>query len=126
MNGEMTIDRLRRAFLLIDARHGLKPLDEELLSLFRHQGIAHQIILSKIDRILFPKNKVSQDRMEKTLPLLDEICAGLKSRVQPGQADGPEALGEIICSSAETTLNGKKLGVEYLRWAVLAATGLGG
>lgn len=121
----MTTYRLRRAFLLIDARHGLKSLDEEILSLFRHQGVAHQIILSKIDYVLFPKKKVSQDRMEKALPLLDEICSNLKSRVQPGGADGPEALGEIICSSAETTLNGKKLGIERLRWAVLAATGLG-
>ena len=63
--------------------------------------------------------------MEKNLPLLDEICANLRGEVQPGMADGPEALGEIICCSAETTMEEEKLGLGNLRWAVLAATGLG-
>ena len=116
--------RLRRAFLLVDALHGLKRSDEELLSLFRQHAISHQIILSKIDRILFPKGNPSAARLERNLPELERICEELKIRVQPGIRDGPEALGEIVTCSSETVISGSKLGINNVRWAVLAATGL--
>ncbi|KAL9104194.1 MAG: hypothetical protein Q9163_000846 [Psora crenata] len=117
--------QLKRAFLLVNAQHGLKRADEEILNLFRQQGVSHQVILSKADRVLFPKSKVSVSQTEKNLPALDGVCAAVKSKIQPGKYDGPEALGEIICCSGETALGGQKLGIDKLRWAVLAATGLG-
>lgn len=116
--------RLRRAFLLVDALHGLKRSDEELLSLFRQHAISHQIILSKIDRILFPKGSPSAARLERNLPELERICETLRTKVQPGIRDGPEALGEIVTCSSETVISGSKLGINNVRWAVLAATGL--
>ena len=117
--------RLRRAFLLVDALHGLKRSDEELLSLFRQHAISHQIILSKVDRILFPKGNPSAARLERNLPKLGRICENLKTKVQPGIRDGPEALGEIVTCSSEVAISGSKLGTNNVRWAVLAATGLG-
>ena len=81
--------------------------------------------MSKVDRILFPKNKASVKHMEKNIPSLDAICADTKTKIQPGKADGPEALGELIFCSGETTLGGRILGIDKLRWAVIAATGLG-
>ena len=116
--------RLRRAFLLVDALHGLKRSDEELLSLFRQHAISHQIILSKVDRILFPKGNPSPARLERNLPELQRICEELRIKVQPGIRDGPEALGEIVTCSSETVITGSKLGTNNVRWAVLAATGL--
>ncbi|KAF6221381.1 hypothetical protein HO133_002236 [Letharia lupina] len=117
--------QLRRAFLLVDTLHGLKRSDEEILSLFRQNAISHQIILSKVDRILFQKSRPSLARMEQNSPELDRICEELKVKIQPGNGEGPEALGEILACSAEVTLEGKKLGIDKVRWAVLAATGLG-
>ena len=117
--------RLRRAFLLVDALHGLKRSDEELLSLFRQNGISHQIILSKVDRILFGKSRPSLARMERRSPELDRVFEELKGKIQPGHGDGPEALGEIVTCSAAVSLEGKKLGINNVKWAVLAATGLG-
>lgn len=117
--------RLRRAFLLVDALHGLKRSDEEILSLFRQNAISHQIILSKVDRVLFPKSRPSLARMKRNCPELGRICEHIKGKIQPGNADGPEALGEIVTCSAEATLEGKKLGINNVRWAVLSATGLG-
>ena len=116
--------RLRRAFLLVDALHGLKTSDEEILSLFRQNAISHQIILSKVDRVLFPKGNASTARLERNIPELRSICECLRSKIQPGIRDGPEALGEILACSSETMTSGKKLGVNNVRWAVLAATGL--
>ena len=120
----LTDFRLRRAFLLVDALHGLKRSDEELLSLFRQHAISHQIILSKVDRILFPKGTPSPARLERNLPELERICEELRIKVQPGIRDGPEALGEIVTCSSETVISGSKLGINNVRWAVLAATGL--
>lgn len=110
---------------MVDALHGLKRSDEEMLSLFRQNAISHQIILSKVDRVLFGKSRPSIVRMERNSPELDRICEQLKGKIQPGNGDGPEALGEIVTCSAEATLDGKKLGINNVRWAVLAATGLG-
>lgn len=122
---ELTRYRLRRAFLLVDASHGLKRSDEELLSLFRQNAISHQVILSKIDRVLFPKHRPSVARMEQNSPALNRTCQELRGKIQPGNGDGPEALGEILTCSAEVKLEGNKLGIKNIRWAVLAATGLG-
>ena len=117
--------RLRRAFLLVDALHGLKRSDEEILSLFRQNAIPHQVILSKVDRVLFGKSRPSIVRMERNSSELNRICEQLKGKIQPGNGDGPEGLGEIVTCSAEATLDGKKLGINNVRWAVLAATGMG-
>ena len=110
--------------MLVDALHALKRSDEEILSLFRQNAISHQIVLSKVDRILFHKSRPSLARMEQNIPELDRICEQLRGSIQPGNGDGPEALGEILTCSAETTLEGKKFGINNVRWAVLAATGL--
>ena len=60
--------------------------------------------------------------MERNSPALNRICEEMKDKIQPGRSDGPEALGEIITCSSEAKLEGKKLGVNGVRWAVLAAT----
>lgn len=118
------LSRLRRAFLLIDALHGLKNSDEELLRLFRQHAVSHQVILSKVDRVLFRKLSPSLDRMERNRPQLDAIAQEIRTSIQPGEGQGPEALGELIICSAEKTIAGVKIGINNVRWAVLAATGL--
>ena len=117
--------RLRRAFLLVDTLHGMKRSDEEILRQFREHAISHQVILSKVDRVLFGKSVPSVNRMERNAPKLHAIVADMKEKIQPGTGDGPEALGEIVTCSAEKTLEGTKIGINNVRWAVLAATGLG-
>ena len=111
--------------MLVDALHGLKRSDIELLSLFRQNAVSHQVILSKADRILFGSHRPSVTRIERNSPELSRICQQLRGEIQPGHGDGPEALGEILAFSAEVKLEGKELGIDNVRWAVLAATGLG-
>jgi GTP-binding protein len=124
--------RLRRAFLLIDTLHGLKDLDRDILALFRQHAIPHQIILSKVDRVLSKdgnskslKSGVTQARLQT----LREILYGLKPAVQPdARVEGPGALGEILTCSAETQIDGTKqpLGVSAIRWSILTAAGFDG
>lgn len=115
--------RLRRAFLLVDSLHGLKTSDRQLLASLRQNAISHQILLSKVDRIFHPKLSLKKkDDSDKLL----KLCEELRPILQPGNLDGPEALGELIgCSGEKTLENGQKLGVDRVRWAILAAVGLG-
>ena len=42
---------LRRVFVLIDARHGIKPNDEEVLDLLDTAAVSYQIVLTKMDKL---------------------------------------------------------------------------
>ena len=41
---------LRRAFLLIDARHGVKPVDDEIMRLLDRSAVTFQAVLTKADK----------------------------------------------------------------------------
>ncbi|MBR5129826.1 MAG: YihA family ribosome biogenesis GTP-binding protein [Alphaproteobacteria bacterium] len=43
--------QLRRVFLLIDARHGIKPVDEKIMKMLDGAAVTYQIILTKADKI---------------------------------------------------------------------------
>ncbi|MGR3469269.1 MAG: ribosome biogenesis GTP-binding protein YihA/YsxC [Shimia sp.] len=42
---------LRRAFVLIDARHGVKPVDHEIMALLDASAVTFQAVLTKADKI---------------------------------------------------------------------------
>lgn len=42
---------LRRVMLLIDARHGIKASDDEIMDLLDGSAVSYQIVLTKIDKI---------------------------------------------------------------------------
>ncbi len=42
---------LRRVFVLIDARHGIKNVDEEILALLDNAAVTFQVVLTKIDKV---------------------------------------------------------------------------
>lgn len=129
----LTGHRLRRVFLLVDAMHGLKQSDEQILKLFRHNAVPHQVVLSKVDRVLLPKStkkNVSEAKFKANVASLQDIVQRIREKIQP-KNDGPPALGEILTVSADNkrwkALSPKttgKLGIDAVRWAVLVATGL--
>lgn len=84
---------LRRAFLLIDARHGPKAVDEEIMALMDRAAVPFQAVLTKADK------RTDRERV------LDELRAVLSRH--------PAAYPEIVVTSAET---GE--GVDALRVAV--------
>lgn len=51
---------LRRVFLLIDSRHGIKKIDEEIMDMLDKAAVTYQIVLTKID-------KISGNELEKVL-----------------------------------------------------------
>ena len=42
---------LKRAFLLIDSRHGLKPVDRDLMTMLDEAAVGYQLVLTKADKV---------------------------------------------------------------------------
>jgi len=42
---------LRRAFVLVDSRHGLKPVDNEIMEMLDGAAVNYQLVLTKADKI---------------------------------------------------------------------------
>jgi GTP-binding protein len=43
--------QLRRALVLIDSRHGLKPLDHDIMTLMDESALNYQVVLTKTDKL---------------------------------------------------------------------------
>lgn len=87
---------LRRAFVLIDARHGVKPVDEDIMKLLDTAAVTFQVVLTKADKI---KSKEQ-----------DKILTQVRARL----ATHPAAYPEIVLTSSE-----KGEGIDILR-AIIA------
>lgn len=74
---------LRRAFLLIDSRHGIKDVDAEIMALLDKAAVPFQTVLTKADKV-----------KEKDRPA---VLAQVRSKLQKH----PAAYPELIVSSSE-------------------------
>jgi len=92
---------LRRVFLLIDSRHGIKDSDLELMSMLDETAVTYQIILTKVD-------KLKKGAMNK---VFDQTTRHISKR--------PAAFPVIISTSSE-----KKDGLDILR-AEIATLAIG-
>jgi GTP-binding protein len=87
---------LRRAFVLIDTRHGVKEVDEEIMQLLDRSAVTFQVVMTKAD-------KVSKTEAEANIA---QTMEALKKH--------PAAYPEIVVTSSE-----KGDGIETLR-AIIA------
>jgi GTP-binding protein len=89
---------LKRVFVLIDARHGIKDIDAEVMDLLDRAAVSYQVVLTKADKIgaaeLAERLAESRDRTKRR----------------------PAAFPEIVATSSE-----KGDGLEELRAAILKA-----
>ncbi len=90
-----TRDQLRRLFILIDSRHGIKESDRMLMDWLNRMAIPYQIILTKIDKT--KKNE------------LDEVISLVSEELKKNAAASPD----IILTSSET-----KKGIDELRGVI--------
>ena len=89
---------LKRAYLLIDARHGLKDVDKEALDAFDLAAVSYQIVLTKADKL---KPSEIEAITTKTLVAI---------------AKRPAAFPRVLATSAE-----KGWGIPELRAEIQAA-----
>ena len=83
---------LRRAFVLIDARHGVKAVDDEILTLLDRSAVTFQAVLTKVDKI----NRTEREAV------IEQVKGALGKH--------PAAYPEIVVTSSE-----KGEGIETLR-----------
>ena len=86
---------LKRVFVLIDARHGIKPNDKETMSLLDEAAVSYQAVLTKADK---PK----RTELEATVATVE---AELSKR--------PAAYPQVLVTSAHTGM-----GIAELRAAI--------
>ena len=83
---------LRRAFVLVDARHGVKKVDAEIMSMLDSSAVTFQVVLTKLDKI---KEKDQEN-------ILEQVRTSLQKH--------PAAFPDIILTSSE-----KGWGIQTLR-----------
>jgi len=83
---------LRRAFVLVDGRHGVKKVDTEIMSMLDNSAVTFQVVLTKLDKV---KEKDREN-------ILEQVRTSLQKH--------PAAFPEIILTSSE-----KGLGIQTLR-----------
>ena len=86
---------LKRVFVLVDARHGLKANDLEALDLLDKAAVSYQIVLTKIDKI--------------KPPAIEKLIAATSTAI----VRRPAAYPQIIATSSE-----KGIGIDTLREAL--------
>ena len=88
---------LRRVFVLVDSRHGIKPPDRDIMEMLDETAVPYQIVLTKADKI--------------SVPELRAVTAATVAAL----ADHPAAFPMALVTSSE-----KGVGLEDLR-ATMAA-----
>ena len=91
---------LKRVYVLIDSRHGIKKNDDEVLDLLDKAAVSYQVVLTKTDKIKPPA----------VIKLLAETAEKIKKR--------PAAYPGIIATSSE-----KSEGLDDLREAIALTVG---
>jgi GTP-binding protein len=89
---------LKRVYLLIDSRHGVKANDDEVMGLLDKAAVSYQVVLTKIDKI----------KVAGVPRLVDETLLTIKRR--------PAAFPEVIATSSE-----QGEGMDELRAAISLA-----
>jgi GTP-binding protein len=89
---------LKRVLVLIDARHGIKPVDNEILGLLDKAAVSYQLVLTKAD-------KIKPTELAATLAKVEAVA---RTHVA--------AFPEVLATSAETGA-----GIADLRAAILLA-----
>ena len=89
---------LKRALVLIDGRHGLKPPDREMMDMLDNAAVNYQLVLTKADKV----------KPTELAAILDTVAAEARQR--------PAAHPHIHVTSSETGQ-----GIAELRAAILEA-----
>jgi GTP-binding protein len=87
---------LKRAYLLIDARHGLKSVDTEALEALDEAAVSYQVVLTKADKL---KAGEAEKVTAKTLGQLAKRAAAFPRVIATSAAKGtgiPELRAEIL------------------------------
>lgn len=89
---------LKRVYLLIDARHGIKSNDADVMDLLDRAAVSYQVVLTKSDKI--------------KPPAVEKLLAETREKIRRRGAAFPE----VIATSSE-----KSVGIDDMRTAIMDA-----
>ena len=92
---------LKRTLLLVDARHGVKPVDAEMMKMLDEAAVGYRVVLTKADKL-----KATE---------LDAVIERTRAEARKHVAAHPE----VLVTSSEV-----KMGIDALRAAVLEDAGV--
>ncbi|KAK2832049.1 hypothetical protein FQN49_006904 [Arthroderma sp. PD_2] len=124
-------NRLRRVFLIIESKAGVKTSDKEVLSILREFTVPHQIIVSKADGFLTGgrtgnHKSYSSARLKRFRDVVQQIRKEVTPRTRD---DGIPPLGDIMACSTKIRIGEGHhkipLGIDALQWAIIQAAGYG-
>ncbi len=88
---------LRRAFVLIDTRHGVKAVDEEILTLLDRSAVAFQVVMTKADKVSIAERDANiaqvQGALAKHVAAYPEVIVTSSEK-----GDGIETLRAVIAT----------------------------
>lgn len=90
---------LKRVFLLIDSRHGIKKVDSEIMDMLDKAAVTYQIVLTKADKI---SEKALQKILEETKKIVDKHAAAYTS-VLATSSEKKRGLDELKAEIASLT-----------------------
>ncbi|ACI99671.1 MULTISPECIES: ribosome biogenesis GTP-binding protein YihA/YsxC [Rhodospirillales] len=93
---------LRRALVLVDSRHGLKPQDIDMMKMMDQAAVAYQIVLTKADK------------------LTDKALVHARAAVAAALVKHPAAHPEVMATSSESGLGIAELRATLTRLAAPA------
>ncbi|KAF3490536.1 GTPase EngB [Arthroderma uncinatum] len=121
--------QLRRVFLIIESKAGVKTSDKEVLSILREFTVPHQIIVSKADGFLTAGRTDHKGYSSSKIKRFRDVVRQIRKEVTPiTRDDGIPPLGDILaCSTKIRVGEGHHkipLGIDALQWAIIQAAGL--
>ncbi|EGD93484.1 hypothetical protein TESG_01028 [Trichophyton tonsurans CBS 112818] len=120
--------QLRRVFLIIECKAGVKNSDKEVLSILREFTVPHQIIVSKADNFI-TEDRAGNHEAHRTASLKQfrQIISRIRKEVTPTLEEGIPPLGDILACSNKIRIgeghNKHPLGIDALQWSILQAAG---
>lgn len=90
---------LRRVFVLIDARHGAKAVDEEIMSLLDSAAVTFQVVMTKVDKL---RGSALEASLDKTRAALARHPAAFPELILTSseKGDGIKALRAVVAGIA--------------------------
>lgn len=94
---------LARVFVLIDSRHGIKPVDEEILDLLDVAAVSYAIVLTKSDQVkpsAFPSVMAGVQEKIRKRPAAYPVIYPTSSNTGEGIAELRAAVARLIAERA--------------------------
>jgi GTP-binding protein len=87
---------LARVYVLVDARHGLKEIDEGVLKVLSSSAVSHQVVLTKAEAV---KPSELESRIAETEKALAKFAATFPSVIATSARDG-QGIGDLRAAVA--------------------------